>query len=97
MSKKSDQCTRNMMAYVNAGDFGVNAGGGPSSVSPYTKTDGRVYINSGCGEVPFNGRQWNGKCYAYYINGIRSYFRDTNGNACCEFGYLGNQDTSNGH
>ena len=81
---------------------GVSSGCGNSSLntslgaSPYKKDDGRLYINSG-GEIPYNGRLWNGKCYAYYVNGVRSYFTDTNGNTCCELGHLGNQDTSNGH
>ena len=89
-------------ACVSGNVSGVSSGDGKSSLntslgaSPYRKSDGRVYINSG-GEIPFNGRVWNGNCYAYYINGVRTYFTDTNGNRCCEFGYLGNDDTSNGH
>jgi hypothetical protein len=31
------------------------------------------------------------------INGVRTYFTDSNNNVCCELGHLGNQDTSNGH
>ena len=49
------------------------------------------------GEIPYNGREWNGKCCAYYVNEGRTYFTDTNGNTCCELGHLGNQATSNGH
>ena len=100
------QCLKEASQYHAAcvsGDVsGVSSGCGDSSrvtslgASPYRKDNGRVYINSG-GEIPFNGRVWNGKCYAYYIDGVRTYFTDIYGNTCCEFGYLGNQDTSNGH
>ena len=89
-------------ACVSGNVSGVSSGDGKSSLntslgtSPYRKNDGLVYINSG-GEKPFNGREWNGKCYAYYINGVRTYFTDRNGNQCCDMGHLGNQDTSNGH
>ena len=99
---KISQCLKEASQYHERCVSGISSGDGSSSLdtslgaSPYKKSDGRVYINSG-GELPFNGKVWNGKCYAYYINGVRSYFRDTNGNACCEDGYLGNQDTSNGH
>ena len=103
---KISQCLKEASQYhaacVSGGVSGVSSGCGNSSLntslgaSPYRKDDGRVYINSG-GEIPFNGKVWNGKCYAYYINGVRTYFTDTNGNRCCELGHLGNDDTSNGH
>ena len=95
------QCLKEASQYYVACASGVSSGCGDSSrdtslgASPYRKDDGRVYINSG-GEIPFNGRVWNGKCYAYYIAGVRTYFTDKYGNRCCELGYLGNDDTSNG-
>ena len=103
---KISQCLKEASQYhaicVSGSVSGVSSGCGNSSLntslgaSPYRKDDGRLYINSG-GEIPYNGRLWNGKCYAYYVNGERSYFTDTYGNTCCELGHLGNQDTSNGH
>jgi hypothetical protein len=103
---KISQCLKEASQYhtacISSSASGVSSGDVNSSLntslgaSPYRKNDGRVYINSG-GEIPFNGREWNGKCYAYYINGVRTYFTDTNGNTCCELGHLGNQDTSNGN
>jgi hypothetical protein len=104
---KISQCLKEASQYheacVSGNVSGVSSGDGKSSLntslgaSPYRKSDGLVYINTDSGETPYNGRQWNGKCYAYFINGVRTYFTDTNGNTCCELGYLGNQDTSNGH
>lgn len=104
---KISQCLKEASQYhtkcVSGGvSSGVSSGDEKSSydtslnASPYRKDNGRVYINSG-GEIPFNGKKWNGKCYAYYINGVRTYFTDIYGNTCCELGYPGNQDTSNGH
>jgi hypothetical protein len=103
---KIAQCLKEASQYhaacIAGASAGVSSGDGNSSLntslgaSPYKKNDGNVYINSG-GEIPYNGRLWNGKCYAYYINGVRTYFTDSNDNVCCELGHLGNQDTSNGH
>uniref|UniRef100_A0A6C0B960 Uncharacterized protein n=1 Tax=viral metagenome TaxID=1070528 RepID=A0A6C0B960_9ZZZZ len=102
---KISQCLKEASQYheacIKGTVSGVSSGCGNSSLntslgaSPYRKDDGRVYINSG-GEIPYNGRLWNGKCYAYYVNGVRTYFTDTYGNRCCELGHLGNDDTSNG-
>jgi hypothetical protein len=103
---KISQCLKEASQYhescIKGVVSGVSAGDGKSSLttslgtSPYRKNDGRVYINSS-GEIPFKGRVWNGKCYAYYVNGEITHYTDTNGNTCCDMGYLGNQDTSNGH
>jgi hypothetical protein len=99
---KISSCLKEASQYHVACVSGVSSGCGNSSLntslgaSPYRKDDVRVYINSGS-EIPYNGRLWNGKCYAYYVNGVRTYFTDSNGNTCCELGHLGNQDTSNGH
>jgi hypothetical protein len=62
---------------------------------PYRKQDNKVYVYQG-GEIPYNGRMWNGRCYAIYINGNLSHFADSNGNVCCNQGNLGGEDTSNG-
>ena len=73
---------------------GVSSGDGCSSLnsslgaSPYRKSDDRVYINSGGGELPFNGRVWNGKCEAYYTNGEVTHWRDRNDNPCDNEGVL---------
>ena len=97
-NSKISQCLKEASQYhaacVSGGVSGVSSGCGNSSLntslgaSPYRKDDDRVYINSG-GEIPFNGKVWNGKCYAYYVNGVMIYFTDTNGNRCCEDGHLG--------
>jgi len=92
-SQYHESCIKGSVSGVSTGDSSLNTSLG---ASPYRKNDGRVYINSG-GEIPYNGRDWNGKCYAYYVNGEITHFTDTNGNTCCMLGYLGNQDTSNGH
>ena len=94
---KISQCLKEASQYHNScisGDMtGVSSGDGCSSLytslnaSPYKKSDDRVYINSG-GELPFNGKVWNGKCEAYYINGDLSYFTDRNGNYCDNEGVL---------
>ena len=91
------QCLKEASQYhtacVSGNLSGVSSGDGCSSLntslgaSPYKKSDGRVYINSGC-ELPFNGKVWNGKCEAYYINGDLSYFTDRNGNYCDNDGVL---------
>jgi hypothetical protein len=57
---------------------GVSSGDGYANntslgASPYKKTDGQV---------------WNGKCYAYYVNGDVSYCKDSNGNYCDIDGHL---------
>ena len=79
---KISQCLKEASQYhaacVSGGVSGVSSGCGNSSLntsfdaSPYRKNNGIVYINSGGGEIPFNGRKWNGKCYAYYVNGVRT-------------------------
>jgi len=94
---KISQCLKEASQYhaacVSGGVSGVSSGCGNSSLNtslgalPYRKDDGRVYINSG-GELPFNGKVWNGKCEAYYINGDLSYFTDRNGNYCDNEGVL---------
>jgi len=94
---KISQCLKEASQYhtacISGNVSGVSAGGGCSSLntslgaSPYKKSDGRIYINSGC-ELPFNGKVWNGKCYAYYINGDLKYFTDTNDNTCDNEGIL---------
>ena len=94
---KISQCLKEASQYHEAcikdTVTGVSSGCGNSSLntslgaSPYRKDDGRVYINSG-GELPFNGKVWNGKCEAYYINGDLSYFTDRNGNYCDNEGVL---------
>jgi len=104
---KISQCLKEASQYheacVSGGVSGVSSGCGNSSLntslgaSPYRKDDGRVYIINSGGEIPYNGKVWNGKCYAYYVNGVMTYFTDIYGNPCCNEGYPGNQDTSNGH
>jgi len=94
---KISQCLKEASQYhaacISGSASGVSSGCGNSSLntslgaSPYRKDDGRVYINSG-GEIPFNGKVWNGKCEAYYINGDLSYFTDRNGNYCDNEGVL---------
>lgn len=80
---------------------GISAGDGYSNNTsfnngkPYRKQDDKVYIYSG-GEIPYNGRIWNNRCYAIYNNGVLVGFTDSNGNSCDNRGYLGNEDTSNG-
>lgn len=81
---------------------GISAGDGYSQITsfnndrPYRKQDNKVYVNHGS-EIPFNGKLWNGRCYVVYKNGEVKSWQDSNGNACCSQGYLGNEDTSNGH
>ena len=41
---------------------------------PYKKDNGRLYINSGGAEIPYNGRLWNGNLFRYYSNGYRSNY-----------------------
>lgn len=94
---KISQCLKEASQYhtacISGVVSGVSSGDGCSSLntslgaSPYKKSDGRVYINSG-GELPFNGKVWNGKCYAYYINGDLTYFTDIYGNTCDNNGIL---------
>ena len=90
---KITKCLREATAIHAACVSGVSSGDGYSShntslgASPYKKSDGNVYINSG-GELPFNGKVWNGKCEAYYINGVLTYFTDRNGNRCDNEGIL---------
>lgn len=100
---KISQCLKEASQYheicskqsgVSAGDShhasaGVAQGGGRGA--PYKKADGKVYV----GEVPYNGKHWNGKCYAFYINGELAYWEDQNGNACDNGGVLGGQDNGN--
>ena len=91
---KISQCLKQASQYHIACVSGVSSGDGCSSLntslgaSRYKKSDGRVYINSGGGELPFNGKVWNGKCEAYYINGDLTYFTDRNGNRCDNEGVL---------
>jgi len=94
---KISQCLKEASQYHEAcvsGVSGVSSGCGNSSLntslgaSPYRKDDGRVYIINSGGEIPYNGKVWNGKCYAYYVNGVRTYFTDIYGNRCCDMGYL---------
>ena len=84
-SKIFEKCVSSSTSGISSGDSGSLT----TSVgtSPYRKSDGRVYINSG-DELPFNGKVWNGKCYAYYINGELRYFTDRNDNACDNEGVL---------
>ena len=95
---KISQCLKEASQYHTrciSGDVtGVSSGDGCSSLktslgaSPYKKSDNRVYINSFGGELPFNGKVWNGKCYVYYINGELTYFTDIYGNRCDNEGVL---------
>ena len=88
------QCIRDNTTGVSSG-----CGGGDGTslgAQLYRKLDGRIYVNN-CGEIPFNGKVWNGKCYAYYIDGEIKYFTDSFGNVCDNAGRLGNDDTSNGY
>lgn len=78
---------------ISAGDNTINTSF--NNGRPYRKQDNKVYIYQN-GEIPFNGRFWNGRCYAIYVNGELRSFQDSNGNACCSDGHLGNEDTSNG-
>ena len=90
---KITKCLREATAIHAVCVSGVSSGDGYSShntslgASPYKKSDGNVYINSG-GELPFNGKVWNGKCEAYYINGVLTYFTDRIGNRCDNEGIL---------
>ena len=85
---KMTKCLREASQIHEKCVSGVSSGDGYSShdtsigASRYKKSDGRVYINNSGGELPFNGKVWNGKCKAYYINGDLSYFTDRNGNYC---------------
>ena len=72
---------------VSSGDGGCSSNNTSLGASPYKKSDGIVYINTGT-EIPFNGNVWNGKCYAFYINGELDYFQDSNGNYCDNEGVL---------
>jgi hypothetical protein len=87
-SQYNEICSKKVSG-VSAGDASAAFGG--RDAQPYKKADGRVYINH-AGEVPFNGRHWNGKCYAIYKNGDLRYFEDSNGNACDNEGVLHGHD-----
>lgn len=63
---------------------------------PYRKQDNKIYVYRG-GEIPYDGKLWNGKSYVIYKNGVIVSWRDSNENSCDSEGYLGNEDTSNGH
>ena len=77
---------------------GVSSGDSYSSggrdAYPYRKSDGKVYINVN-GDVPYNGRRWNGYCYAIYKNGEMVHWEDCNGNWCDNEGVLGGHDNGN--
>ena len=74
---------------------GVSSGDAYSSGGrdEYRKSDGKVYINVN-GEVPYNGRRWNGYCYAIYKNGEIVHWEDRNGNWCDNEGVLGGHDNA---
>ena len=60
-------------------------------VSGVSSGDGYSSYNTSLGASPCkksDGRAWNGKCYAYYINGDLQYFQDSNGNYCDSEGIL---------
>ena len=74
---------------------GVSAGDAhhqqPAGDRPYKKSDGRVYIRQGA-EIPYNGKVWNGYCYAIYRNGELVHWEDRVGNWCDNQGVLNGHD-----
>jgi len=76
---------------VSSGDAYSHSSGGRDSYG-YRKSDGKVYVN---GEVPYNGKDWNGYCYAIYKNGEIVHWEDRNGNWCDDKGVLGGHDNGN--
>lgn len=81
------ECAKQEKSGVSSGDGYSNTSNTTLGASPYKKSDGIVYVNTGQ-EIPFNGKVWNGNCYAYYTNGKWRYFTDLNGNACNYDGIL---------
>ena len=86
MSNKSDKCTREIC--VRSSEKTYSSGG--RDAYTYRKSHGNVN-----GDVPYNGRRWNGYCYAIYKNGEIVHWEDSNGNWCDNEGVLGGHDNGN--